>query len=148
MGAAGDDVSLPQRTQVCYEAWEHTGRKATSIHSSIIQIDEHGRKIEERFKSKFADASQAMHEQEVNPVDYVRTLDPIVFGCAHTFSRQLFHLFGPLPDHIIHEDNTLAFRSILAGQLLAISEPLVRYRIHGNNVFIRQDQRGMDLKSL
>src|SRR5215470_19484540 len=35
LAAAGDDISLPQRTQANYEAWEASGRKATSIHSRI-----------------------------------------------------------------------------------------------------------------
>src|SRR6266849_9203349 len=33
LAAAGDDISLPQRAQSTYEAWESSGRKATSIHS-------------------------------------------------------------------------------------------------------------------
>ena len=46
VGAAGDDVSLPQRTQAAFDAWEWSGKKATSIHSDFIQIDEDGRGIE------------------------------------------------------------------------------------------------------
>src|SRR5215475_13066302 len=42
VAAAGDDVSLPHRAQATYEAWEASGRKATSIHARIIQIDERG----------------------------------------------------------------------------------------------------------
>src|SRR3954469_6326230 len=37
LAAAGDDVSLPHRTQATYEAWEASDKKATSIHSKIIQ---------------------------------------------------------------------------------------------------------------
>ena len=37
VGAAGDDLSLPQRTQRVFEAWNQAGRPPTSVHSDIIQ---------------------------------------------------------------------------------------------------------------
>src|SRR5262249_41607178 len=143
----GDDVSLPQRAQATYEAWESSGRKATSIHSKIFQIDEDGNSIDEVFKTECADGTRLM-EQKVQPMQYVQTLEPLIFGCAHAFSRKLYDIFGNLPDEVIHEDNALGFRSILAGQLLLINEPLVKYRIHGSNVFIRSEKPRTDLKSL
>ena len=86
--------------------------------------------------------------QEVDPLAFVRTLEPIVFGCTHAFSRHLYNVFGGLPEDIIHEDDVLAFRSILAGRLVYINEPLVKYRLHGSNVYVRNMKRGVDLKSL
>jgi glycosyltransferase involved in cell wall biosynthesis len=148
VGAAGDDVSLPQRTQAVYEAWEWSGRKATSIHSNFIQIDESGQRIEQIFKNKCAGDSERLAVQEVDPTAFVRTLEPIVFGCTHTFSRRLYKVFGGLPEDVIHEDDVLAFRSILAGKLVYINEPLVKYRLHGGNVYIRNKKRVVDLKSL
>jgi glycosyltransferase involved in cell wall biosynthesis len=147
LAAAGDDVSLPQRAQATYEAWESSGRKATSIHSKIFQIDEDGNSINEVFKTECAEGARLV-EQKVPPMEYVRTLEPLIFGCAHAFSRKLYNVFGNLPDEVIHEDNALGFRSVLAGQLLFIKEPLVKYRIHGNNVYIRTQKRRTDLKSL
>src|SRR3954469_5886970 len=38
--SAGDDISLPHRTTAVWEAWEATGRKAFSVHSQVIHIDE------------------------------------------------------------------------------------------------------------
>jgi glycosyltransferase involved in cell wall biosynthesis len=148
VGAAADDVSLPQRTQAAYEAWEWSGRKATSIHSNFIQIDENGRRIEQIFRNEcFADSGR-LAVQTVEPLEFVRTLEPIVFGCTHAFSRNLYKVFGNLPEDIIHEDDVLAFRSILAGRLVYINEPLVKYRLHGSNVYIRNRKRRVDLKSL
>src|SRR5262245_41277779 len=48
---AADDVSLPQRTQVMYDAWEKSGRRATSLHSDFIQIDENGREMETIYRN-------------------------------------------------------------------------------------------------
>lgn len=146
--AAGDDVSLPQRTQVIYEAWEASGRQATSIHTDYIQIDESGRAIEALVRSEAGSLGPRVTDQKVDPLEYVRTLEPIVFGCTHGFSPILFKIFGNLPDEVIHEDNALAFRSILAGRLTYINEPLVKYRVHGRNVHSRSCDRTADLKSL
>lgn len=148
LAAAGDDISLPQRTQVTYEAWESSGRKATSIHSKIFQIDEKGNSIDEVFKNECVDGAARLMEQKVQPIKYVQTLEPLIFGCAHAFSRKLYNVFGNLPDEVIHEDNALGFRSILAGHLLFINQPLVKYRIHGNNVYIGAQEPRTDLKSL
>jgi hypothetical protein len=131
-----------------YEAWEKSGRRATSIHSSFTQIDEHGRRMDRIVESAAEIKVGELVEQAVNPLMYVQTLEPIVFGCAHAFSGRLFKDFGNLPDHIIHEDNILAFRTILAGKLIFINEPLVKYRVHGGNVFMRTRNRCADLRSL
>jgi glycosyltransferase involved in cell wall biosynthesis len=145
VGAAGDDVSLPQRTQLVFEAWERSGRRATSLHSSIVQVDENGGKIGEIFKTEFQGES-GQGEQRADPLSYVQTLEPLVFGCAHAYSRQLFSVFGNLPEEVIHEDNALVFRSILAGRIVYIDQALVKYRLHGNNVFITSRKPSADLK--
>lgn len=148
MAAAGDDISLPHRTQATYEAWEASGRKATSIHSRIIQIDENGQTMSEVFRDEVCVGEHRLIEQKTRPMRYVQTLEPLIYGCAHGFSRKLFDVFGNLPDEVIHEDNAIGFRSVLAGQLLFINEPLVKYRIHGNNVYIRTQKARTDLKTL
>jgi glycosyltransferase involved in cell wall biosynthesis len=148
LSAAGDDISLPERSQAVYEAWEASGRRATSIHSGIIQIDENGCPIEQVFKTDYHRTDRGLVEQTVTSLAYVQTLEPLIFGCANAFSRQLFKVFGTLPEEVIHEDNSLAFRSVLAGQVLYINQPLVKYRVHGGNVFIRTRGRSADLKSL
>ncbi len=147
LAAAGDDISLPNRAEATYAAWEVSGRKATSIHSRIIQIDENGKLVGEVFKHESENSAAKHVEQKAKPMDYVRTLQPLIYGCAHAFSRRLFSIFGNLPEEVIHEDNAIGFRSVLGGQLVLINEPLVKYRIHGNNVYI-PDRKGADLKSL
>src|ERR1051325_4248599 len=148
VAAAGDDISLPHRTQATYEAWEVSGRKATSIHSRIIQIDETGQSMPEVFKDEVSGGEGKLIEQKTQPLRYVQTLEPLIYGCAHVFSRRLFDVFGNLPDEVIHEDNAIGFRSVLAGRLLFINEPLVKYRVHSNNVYIRTQKPRTDLKTL
>ena len=38
--AAGDDISLPHRTQRLYGVWEDSGRKAMSVFSDLLHMDE------------------------------------------------------------------------------------------------------------
>src|SRR5947207_3243719 len=92
--AAGDDVSLSDRSSTIHEAWEETGRRATSLHSDYIQIDENGKEIEKIFQRHGAGRTQ----QSRNIVPFVKTLQPTVFGCTHAFSRRLFETFGDVPD--------------------------------------------------
>ena len=146
--AAGDDISLPERTQVTYEAWESSERKATSLHARIFQIDETGKEMEQVFEHQTDGVSGRFIPQKASPLGYVRTLEPVIFGCAHAFSRKLYTIFGDLPDEVIHEDNSIGFRSAVAGQFLFINVPLVKYRVHGNNIYIGARKASTDLRHL
>jgi glycosyltransferase involved in cell wall biosynthesis len=148
LAAAGDDISLPERATITWKAWESSGRKATSIHSSIIQIDESGKVIDEVFKSEGATSSGKFVPQTTELLTYIQTLEPLIFGCAHAFSPKLFKPFGSMIEEVIHEDNALGFRSLIAGQILFIDQPLVRYRVHGNNIYLRNQKRTADLERL
>jgi cellulose synthase/poly-beta-1,6-N-acetylglucosamine synthase-like glycosyltransferase len=148
VGSAGDDISLPERTRHTYEAWERSGRQATSIYTDFVQIGEDGQVIERVYQTESQVGPGEIEVQAAQPLGYVQTLKPIVFGCTHAFSRQLLRRFGRLRDEIIHEDNALAFRSVLAGQLLYINRPLVKYRVHGENIYLRARAQASDLKTL
>jgi glycosyltransferase involved in cell wall biosynthesis len=146
IGAAGDDISLPHRTLAIYEAWEKSGRTATSIHSDYVQIDHNGRQIGKVIQRQ--QEPQPGEQRLLTPAGFVRTLQPTVFGCTHAFSRRLFQTFGDLPVALIHEDEVLALRSILAGSITYINQPLVKYRVHGENVYIRKTERSYNLNQL
>jgi len=72
----------------------------------------------------------------------------LILGCAHAFARELFAKFGDLPEEVIHEDNAIGFRSFMTGQVVIIDERLVKYRVHGTNVFINADSAPRDLQQL
>ncbi len=42
MAAAGDDISLPERTERIYKVYKESGGRAMSIYSGMRIIDEHG----------------------------------------------------------------------------------------------------------
>ena len=148
LAAAGDDISLPHRTQVTYEAWEYSGRKGTSLHSRIIQIDEKGQAMKAVFAGLEVREGERFVIQTVGLTEYLSTLEPLIFGCAHGFARELFAKFDALPEEVIHEDNAIGFRSFMAGQVVFINEPLVKYRVHGSNVYINANSGPSDLQQL
>jgi glycosyltransferase involved in cell wall biosynthesis len=145
---AADDISLAERTQLAYDAWERSGRKATSLHSDFIQIDENSREIEAIYRNEEKYERGQLVSQKVEPVVYAKTLKPILFGCTHAFCRKLYRIFGNLPEDITHEDDILAFRSVLVDGLFYINQPLVKYRLHGANMYLRSGKGARDLKSI
>jgi hypothetical protein len=60
-----------------------------------------------------------------------------VWGCANAWTPRLFSIFGTLATNIVHEDEAITFRSILAGRILLVDVPLVKYRKHQENLHSR-----------
>lgn len=126
VGAAGDDISLPERVQENYEAFLKSGEKAMSIHSSCILIDEKGNRL--GLKQDFPNGFRI-------DIDHIVTnCQTKVWGCAHAWHRKVFETFGNLLNEVKLEDEVIPFRSLLIGEIVYIKKPLVLYRIHGNNI--------------
>ena len=130
--AAGDDVSLPHRTARIVDAWNASGRQATSIYSSYMIVDESERPVGLGGTRPTAHANALGHEQRGSIESFVVTRRPVVNGCTHAWSPRLFAHFGPLTADL--EDLVLSFRTHAIGSMVYIDEPLVRYRRHGANV--------------
>ena len=131
----GDDISLPKRAQVIYEAWESSGRRAGSIYSAYTLIDETGKIIDESSSAGRGNGSR-FSAAVTDPYEFVSWRSKVVFGCTMAWSSNVFETFGKLPSQIIsvNEDFVIGFRSVLLRSVIYIKEPLVRYRRHGSNV--------------
>lgn len=129
IGAAGDDVSLPQRTQTIYEAWQASGRKALSLYSNCTIINEDGVEMGELWHSPIGP-----HQTSIAAA--VRRKRSWVFGSSHAFAKRLFTTFGPLDDRIMHEDMAIPFRALLLGSIVYLHESLVYYRRHDHNTYV------------
>ena len=130
--AAGDDVSLPARTEKLCEAWVQSGRRATSICSSYTTISEDG--TPQGLGGLRGDPrdTRPVIRLEADLGSFLETRGPTAPGCTHAWSPELFKYFGPLKSGL--EDLVLSFRSMAIGQILYLREPLVKYRRHGRNV--------------
>lgn len=113
--AAGDDISLPERTAVLVDKWIQLGCSAISIHTALWQIDEEGRVIGIRRpapkKSFFVPSG--------------------IIGASHGWSKKLFDQFGELVPGLFIEDQAIGFRALLSEGLFYIDQPLVKYRVGG-----------------
>ena len=58
-----------------------------------------------------------------------------VYGCSQAFHRDIFKIFGPIDESVIHEDVVIPFRSVLLGTIKYLEEPLVYYRRHDANMW-------------
>lgn len=135
VGAAGDDVSVPERTSITIQAWNDSGRKATIIYSGYAVIDERGQLVEGTTKTDLSKGKPELFHEQVNIAGFLRRRRPHITGCACATSRKLLTLFGPLPETVTYEDLAFCFRTILAGGVFTfIDAPLVKYRRHGNNL--------------
>ncbi len=138
--AAGDDISLPNRVEVIWDIWEKSGRKAHAIQCGTIDIDDQGGLLGGN-AAPAENGKIEVSERRPPLAEYVRTLKPAIFGCALGYDPKIFSLFGPVPDALIHEDNVVALRSFLLGPMLFFDLPLLKRRIHGNNIFSRVHER-------
>lgn len=132
VGAAGDDISFPERTAVIYEAWESTGRQATSIFSSYITISSEGKELGLGGTRGDASDSTLYRAQQGSLAGFLSKNWPVVVGCTHAWSPKLFEYFGSLNSDL--EDLVLSFRSLAIGEILYVNQPLIKYRRHGSNV--------------
>jgi GT2 family glycosyltransferase len=135
VGAAGDDISVPERTSITVQAWNDSGRKATTIFSGYVVIDESGQPVEGEAQADLSAGTIKLVHKQGNIAGFLRRRRPHITGCACATSRKLLTLFGPLPETVIYEDTAFCFRTILAGGTFTfIDAPLVKYRRHGNNL--------------
>lgn len=126
VGAAGDDISMPDRTQAIYDKWLETGKQAYSIDSAMVLIDENG--------TPYGETSDRHLPAEQQLLCFSETMMNFAVGAAHAWHRKVFDVFGGLPD-IISEDFAIPPRSMLLGKVSYVDKQLVKYRKHAANVY-------------
>ena len=121
--AAGDDVSLPCRTERIVRCWVESGQRSGAFHSDFEAINAeggsvppHGRQLHRYRMDKEVMASGDIH----------------VLGATTAFTRDVWSRFPPLLPTVQHEDRVFPFRALLlGGRIHFIPERLVRYRVEG-----------------
>lgn len=126
VAAAGDDISLPERVERIFHAYESAGEKFAYIYSNLTAIDEHG------CKQQF---SLPVIKTEYLTAQWIACGIHGAYGASSAWTKSLFTQFGQLAENVIHEDAVLPFRAALAGKLLFVDEPLMLYRRHGSNTW-------------
>lgn len=125
--AAGDDISVPERVEYIYKVYESSNRKAKSIFSKFIAIDQEGNNLNYQ--------QDRMYQYANYGIENLVMQDHILSGCSHAWDRELFDIYGPLIIPLTCEDMVIPIRSSLLGEIRYIEEALVRYRVHDKNTW-------------
>ena len=121
---AGDDISLPNRTETVVRLWQQSGGRAKSIYSDVIALQQDGDR-EYHF---------VPHPEQNGLEHQLRTGFCNVLGASQCYHRSLFDFFGPIPATVAEEDHVLPFRAALLGEVVYCPEVLLKYRVHVGNV--------------
>lgn len=124
--SAGDDVSLPGRTETMMnEAYSGV----SLIHGNHYSINEFGDDINR--KSNYF---ERYHVLKKNSVEDVIVSGICVIGCCMAINKKMLEFYGPFVNNIVSEDIVLAYRSIGFGKIVFVNSQLVKYRIHSASI--------------
>jgi glycosyltransferase involved in cell wall biosynthesis len=121
---AGDDVSNPDRVEQQLSAFA-AHPDAYVIGSTVDDVDHDNRNVLKpatRGLNGISDQKRLLHYGKL----------VTLLGASMALRRELFDRFPPLVGKI--EDNTLMLRATLLGVGYGLSQPLLRYRQHDNNL--------------
>lgn len=129
--AAGDDVSMPTRVEIVFEAWKESGPRVMGLFSSHIVISEDGR--ERGIAGTRGDSKdhRLFRRLEGSLNRFITTQSPVANGCSAAWSPELLKYFGPVKTNL--EDVVLSFRALALGELIYINQPTVKWRRHTKN---------------
>ena len=126
--ADGDDISHTSRASKIVGAWVSRGTPPmTLLHSGRTILADEERDID--------GLEQLPREgSRVTLEDYLSCPRALVFGSTIACTTDLYNRFGPLEESTYIEDLQLTFRALLLGQVVAVEDYLVDYRVHANNI--------------
>jgi cellulose synthase/poly-beta-1,6-N-acetylglucosamine synthase-like glycosyltransferase len=125
---AGDDISLPQRTEVLYRAWRQP-TQVDCVFSNCSLIDGAGKVL----CANYFGSAVPRYSADLDAFSASRFC--WIQGCSAAYSTHLNSQSNALPADVLSEDSVLAFRALLGRGIRYVSEPLVLYRRHDTNIF-------------
>lgn len=120
VAAAGDDISLPQRTERIVDAYRHHDGQSAYFFSLVNGMTEAG-EVGGSYQSP--GAADAGNARKIALSPY-----PLAIGAAQAWTRRMIEAFPPLRGDVWAEDQIFGFRGALLGPIGYIDEPLVNYR--------------------
>ncbi len=119
--AAGDDISVPERTVRLVERWTKEGSATDLVCSYFEEIDVHS--VPTGFVKKsvlfLPNPDLPVHEWQCGAT-----------GACAAYSRKLYDKYGRLDPRVISEDWVYSFRAWLESGCALVEEPLVKHRLH------------------
>ncbi len=134
VGAHGDDISLPIRTQRLLQAWKATG--ATLLSSNAEIIDAQSRVLRPLNSDR--------EPRRLTPADLARKgFSPYAHGACLAWHRELFEGFTRLDWTKLRSghDHVMPFRATLLNGHYYVPEILLHWRVHGGNFGLESTDR-------
>jgi glycosyltransferase involved in cell wall biosynthesis len=125
--AAGDDVSVPERTSRIVDDYLSSEGRFVALYSALTGIDERSNEMESQ-KWRSAGSSDVL-AMAAGPHG--------IFGCSAAYTADIFKRFDAIASEVVHEDLVLPFRAAMCGEVRFVDSPLVRYRLHESNIWNR-----------
>lgn len=122
--AAGDDISLPERTNALVNAWTSFEERPSVLVSNAYRIDSSG-----LVEGLLVNGDQKT--RKLNPKDHGFSA---VLGCSLAVSKSLFYTFDSIDERIIAEDVVLYRRAELLNGIFYLADPLVKWRRHTGSI--------------
>lgn len=118
-----DDIWCANKVETILETFERWPQ-VTMVMSNAELIDVQGRSL-----------GTTLHQQNQPPLGMAANLVKNRFqGCTMAFRRELLEAILPFPDDIPMHDSWIGAVNAIVGKAVYISEPLMQYRRHGQNV--------------
>ena len=133
---AGDDISDSRRVSLLVEAWDMAGRPS-AICSQAVIISSSGELISERYDG-YDGRYPFFGETRQKSIARLLKMDHcLLLGCTEAWTPEVFDVFGPLGNAVVHEDNAVSLRAWLLNKIVFLDAPLVKYRTHHKNIAYR-----------
>lgn len=123
--AAGDDISVPERTEILVNRWLDETSPVDLVCSYFLEVDVD------------ANPTGLIEENVVfipNENLHVRHWQCGATGATSAYSRKLYDKYGPIDPNIIAEDWVFSFRAWIESGIACIDMPLVKRRTHDASV--------------
>lgn len=117
--AAGDDMSLPHRTQVSVDALLADDRQRQALHGTVTNVDASGKTLHDRWNP---------HRAIVDSPEAVLANDAYLTGSSVAVRRSMYVDFPKLNPDVVNEDKVTAFRCAFFGGAIYIDQPVTKYR--------------------
>ena len=125
--AAGDDVSIPERTQALHELYATT--RCVAAFSNAMIINAQGISSEPWFDVAWTPDFNRSRMK----ISFTHT--PMVLGATNSIRRSVWTSFTQFGSDVQQEDVILALRSRLLGEIGYTAACLVNYRRHDTNLY-------------
>jgi glycosyltransferase involved in cell wall biosynthesis len=119
--AAGDDISMPNRCDVLVQTWNEHGQPNGCINSAAVVFDQ-----QTKAERTLAPRTPTIKGDTCHKILLRGELPFNSPTCA--FTAGLFNKYNQLHGGSIIEDHIMAFRSLAEGNIISVTDPLVRIR--------------------